>query len=105
MLYERVQTQCAVSCSPNRNQEGQPYRSHGNSADDVPGQAFPENAVHCGAEQRQNRYEPEQIHCHHFSRLLRSTLSDSRLRNIAMTKPRPTAASAAATTKTKKTKI
>ena len=42
---------------------------------------------------------------HHLSKLLLSTLSDSRLRNIAITRARPTAASAAATTSTKNTKI
>src|SRR5215475_4229688 len=42
--------------------------------------------------------------CYHFNKLLRSTFSDSRLRNIAITSARPTAASAAATTSTKNTK-
>ena len=42
---------------------------------------------------------------YHFSKLLRSTFKDSRFRNMAMTRASPTAASAAATTSTKKTKI
>src|SRR5213594_1146910 len=42
---------------------------------------------------------------HHFNKLLLSTFNDSRLRKIAITRANPTAASAAATTSTKKTKI
>src|SRR2546428_6740396 len=42
---------------------------------------------------------------HHFSKLLLSTFNVSRLRNIAITRASPTAASAEATTSTKKTNI
>ena len=45
------------------------------------------------------------MRAYHFNKLLLSTFNVSRFRNIAMTSASPTAASAAATTRTKNTKI
>src|SRR5215813_7557362 len=93
---------------PHRYHKGQPDGCRTDQGNQTLRQPFSQNAVENGAEERQHGNQPEQfqwIHLHHFNKLLRSTFNDSRFRNIAITKARPTAASAAATTRTKKTKI
>src|SRR5262249_30976441 len=75
--------------------------STGSATDSQPRIIQPALNLICYRARQQRRHKSRR---YHFNRLLRSTFSDSRLRNIAITSARPTAASAAATTKTKKTK-
>src|SRR5271157_1642313 len=89
--------------------------------DQRPGKAFAQQSVDGGSRQRQQWNDP-QVHIvcsrgprrpfparmgrlYNFSKFTRSTLSVSRVRNTAMIMAKPTAASAAATTITKNTKM
>src|SRR6266480_1442044 len=69
------------------------------------GKPAAKETVDGGADQRQQRNQPEmQVRGHSLSRFTRSTSKVSRVRYTAMMMASPTAASAAATTITKKTK-
>src|SRR5579875_1057820 len=71
-----------------------------------PGQTAAQDSVQQKSGERQQRNQPEmQRRVHSFIRSIRSTASVERARNTAMMMARPTAASAAATIMTKKTKI
>ena len=92
--------------STEHEDEGPERRKEGNSGDDCFGQPATEKAVQEKACKRQQRDQPEmEIIVHSFIRSIRSTASVARARKTAMMMASPTAASAAATIMTKKTKI
>ena len=87
-------------------QEGRRGEDERDRRDKRLGQATAEQAVQQKADERQNRDKPEmEAVVHSFIRSIWSTVSVFRARKTAMMMASPTAASAAATTITKKTKI
>jgi hypothetical protein len=89
--------------NPKKRSRGKDQRDSG---DQRFGQAMAEEPVQQKADERQNRDEPQmKAVVHSFIRFTWSTLSVFRVRKIEMMMASPTAASAAATTMTKKTKI
>src|ERR1700682_3023769 len=90
--------------NPQSHGKGCPAEHESYRADRLPRGLFSENAVDRGSRQRQNRNQPEiEMRRHSLSRFTWSTFSVSRVRYTAMMIASPTAASAAATTITKKT--
>src|SRR5882762_7938179 len=89
-----------------RGQEREAGGTDGDGVDELVRPLGAEKAVDRRAEERQRGNNPEIVENRHqsLSKSTVSTFSDLRLREIMMMMPRPTAASAAATTITKRTK-
>src|SRR5438270_2542856 len=96
----------ALQRSPYRVGERRPGKQQGYGRHHVVLEAAAKQAIDGCACQRQQRDNPKsEIRLvHSFSKFTRSTLRVSRARKTAIMMARPTAASAAATTMTKKTK-
>jgi hypothetical protein len=81
-------------------------RDEGDGGHERPGKLAAEETIHQKSGEGDERNEPEvKVGVHSFIRSMESTLRVLRARKTAMMMARPTAASAAATTITKKTKI
>ncbi len=88
------------------DREGNERREDADERDETPRQAGAEDSVEQEAQERKQRNQPEMCGLvHSFIRSMRSTANVERTRKTAMMMARPTAASAAATIMTKKTKI
>ena len=86
--------------------EGAERRENADGGDETPRQPGAEDSIEQEAGEGQQRNQPEMERLvHSFIRSMRSTASVARARKTAMMMARPTAASAAATIMTKKTKI
>src|SRR5208282_834631 len=89
---------------PQRQGKSRAAEPPGHGSDRLPRKALSEEAVDGSADQRQHRNQPEmQIRRHSLSRFTWSTFKVSRVRYTEIMMASPTAASAAATTITKKT--
>ena len=93
-----------LCCNPNGVSERRRGRTQRDGIDQRLGEALAQQAVDRGARQREQGNDLE-VQVHSLRRFTRSTFNVSRVRKTAMMMARPTAASAAATTITKKTKM